>query len=133
MIASPFSQAVQWPAIIVEPGQESLFEEFILSDLGTRAKFIGCYETLPDYDDYGCPVPETGGRVDCYFGVHEEDIGKFAVPRFQFGMRWVDDVLDNERAHSKRTIYVKEVHDLSSWSKEDEYLQDGSETGCVGD
>lgn len=130
----PFTQAVLWPAVSVSADQVADFEAFILEALGTRAKFIGTFETLPDVDETGF-VPGTGGRKDTLFYVHTDDIGKFAVPRFQYGMRWVDDVLDNERARGEPTIYIELIHQLRSWDKGDDdgYREDGSETGCVGE
>ena len=46
----------------------------------------------------GCvvDVPDTGGRCDFFFFVDLNDMPKFAVQRFQFGMRWWQDVYYNE-------------------------------------
>lgn len=52
---------------------------------------VGCVETLPDKDDDG-----TGGRIDFFFFVITNDVSKFALKRFQFGMRWWEDVYFNE-------------------------------------
>lgn len=125
-----FKQPVVWPGTIVTDDQTAELEAFILAELGSRAKYIGCFYTLPG--DGG-----NGSRADAIFYVHSEDLNKFAVRRFQFGMRWVEDVLDNEArriadGEQLSTIYVPEVHALYSW-KRDEHREDGSETGCVGE
>lgn len=95
------------------------FEQFILDELGARAQFIGVYETLPTPSE-----PDSGGRSDLVFAVHEDDIPKFAPRRFMYDMRWVDDVLDNEkirmrdarrRGETASSIYRPEVHALRSW------------------
>ena len=111
-----FKQPVVWPSTIVTDNQAADFEAFILSELGSRAKYIGCFYTLPG--DGG-----EGGRADAVFYVHSEDLNKFAVPRFQYGMRWVEDVIDNEKrrindGEQKSTIYTPEFHALYSWSKD---------------
>jgi len=139
MNSAPFSQAAMWPGTTCPAGEESTFVDFIAEQFnGARAQFIGLFLTKPDIDGDGCPVPDTGGRSDLVFAIHEDDMGKFAVQRLQFGMRWVDDVLANEVDRGDVSIYVREIHDLKSWNESttvevDEYLEDGSETGCVGD
>ena len=56
---------------------------------------VGCVETLPDTDADGVAVPGTGGRCDFFFFVNLADVPKFAIKRFQFGMRWWEDVYFN--------------------------------------
>ena len=56
---------------------------------------VGCVTTLPDKDDDGVNVEGTGGRHDFFFFVKAADVPKFAVKRFEFGMRWWSDVYFN--------------------------------------
>lgn len=56
---------------------------------------VGCVETLPDTDEHGKKIEGTGGRYDFFFFVKFEDVPKFAVKRFQFGMRWWEDIYFN--------------------------------------
>ncbi|MEC7484598.1 MAG: hypothetical protein VX998_07400, partial [Candidatus Thermoplasmatota archaeon] len=56
---------------------------------------VGCVETLPDKNEFGEDVEDTGGRSDFFFFVKVEDVPKFAIKRFQFGMRWWSDVYFN--------------------------------------
>lgn len=113
MNPAPFSQVVQWPGTVVQSHEHDDFIAFIDEQFnGTRAQFIGCFKTLPSRHENGVIEEGTGGRIDAYFAVHEDDIGKFAVARLAFGMRWVDDAIANEGSYS---IYPPEVHQLGSW------------------
>jgi len=139
MNARPFSQAVSWPGTSLGADAPEDFVQFIADEFkSTRAQYIGCFITKPDMDQFGGPIPDTGGRSDLVFCVHEDDIGKFAVARLNYGMRWVDDVIANEKMRDDVTIYQLEFHALCSWETdggktEDEHREDGSETGCVGE
>lgn len=132
MIDSPFSQVVVWQGTVVGAKNAADFEKFILVQMNTRAKYIMDVYTNPDLNALGEPVPDTGGRCDVLFSVHRDDVAHFAVPRFQYGMRWLDDVYGNGGSY----LYPREVAELLSWkqdSADDEYREDGSETGSVGD
>lgn len=117
---SDFTQVVVWPGIILGLDSTSEeFEQFVLEELKIRAKFIGEFTTGPDFDD-----PDTGGRKDLVFYVHTEDIPKFSITRLEYGMRWLEDVLDNEKLQNIETgapedysIYPDEVLKLYSWNK----------------
>lgn len=101
-----YEQIVVWPATIV--GEENVkdFEKFIKDELGCRAKYITEVKTNPDQNEDGSPVKDTGGRNDVLFYIHKDDVGKFAVPRFQFGMRWWEDVIKyNDGAY----LYSEEI------------------------
>lgn len=114
-----FKQVVVWPGTTMGTGTPEEFEAFILEELKTHAKFIAEITTKPDYDD-----PTTGGRKDLIFYVASEDIPVFAVPRLTYGMRWLEDVLDNEARHIRESgsvvpydysIYPEELRKLRSW------------------
>lgn len=57
---------------------------------------VGCVQTLPDLDANNNQVHGTGGRHDFFFFVQVGDVQKFALKRFQFGMRWWEDIYFNE-------------------------------------
>lgn len=128
MNAAPFSQVCVWPAVIVGADKIDDFTQFFLEQFGTRVQYIREVETGPDLNEFGSAVEDTGGRNDVLFGVHEDDIPKFAVPRLTIGIQWLDDVYGNGQGH----LYPADVRELLSW-KDDEYREDGSETGCVGE
>lgn len=109
----PFSQVVVWQGTIVGLAAAAEFEKFILEELGTRAKYLKDVLTKPDLGEHGSPIPGTGSRCDALFAVHEDDVKKFALPRFKYGMRWLDDVFGNGNGH----LYPAWVAELLSWNQ----------------
>lgn len=106
-----FSQLCVWEGTILEsPEKKITFEEFenwISENFnGVRIKMMEEIKTLPDVEN-GNVVPETGGRNDLFFYVHDDDVQKFAIPRLQAGIRWWEDVLGNGNG----VLYPQEVLD----------------------
>ena len=101
-----FTQVCVWPATVV--GQEKIpeFEAFMKAEFDTRIQYLEEIETLPG--DGG-----EGGRNDVFFAVHDEDVGKFAVPRLAYGIRWIEDVLSTENYGDP--IYPERIFDYKSW------------------
>lgn len=100
-----FTQLCVWPGTIVEKDNEQDFVEFIAKEFhGARVKFAEEVVTVPD-NDKGVPIPQTGGRNDVFFYIHSNDIGKFAVMRLAYGIRWWEDVVSN----NSHLIYPKEI------------------------
>lgn len=89
-----FVQVCVWPGTLVGADNVADFEKFILDELGTRVQYLEEVQTAPDMKN-GFPVEGTGGRNDVLFAVHNDDVMKFAIPRFQYGMRWLEDVYGN--------------------------------------
>lgn len=93
-----FKQLCVWPGTLVGADADSIkkFEEFMgITFNGIRIKYEAEVKTFPDSIN-GKVVPRTGGRNDLFFWIHNEDVPKFAVPRLQYGIRWWEDVLNNE-------------------------------------
>ena len=113
-----FTQVVVWPSTLLPPEQVDEFVQWVADNfLGTRVQFLESITTKPDYDD-----PASGGRADVIFAVHRDDVGKFAVPRLMVGMRWIEDVLDNETRHNieqgipeSYSIYPDHVKEYRTW------------------
>ena len=113
-IENKFTQLCVWPGSLVAGDDPAFttsrikdFESFMANKFkGTRVKYIEEVKTLPDKEN-GITVPKTGGRNDVFFYVHTEDLGKFAVPRLAYGIRWWEDVVEN----GNHLIYPKEVLD----------------------
>lgn len=107
-----FKQVCVWPATVVGADQVESFESFMLEHFGAHIKYIKEFKTLPG--DGG-----EGGRNDVLFYVASEDIGHFAVPRLQAGIRWLEDVLDNETRRRQETgepsIYPAELNEMRCW------------------
>lgn len=84
-----------WPQTIVTVDDTSSLLDFFKRAFDIVPEVVGCVETLPDKDEYGQDVPDTGGRVDFFFYVKMADVPKFAFERFKFSMRWWEDVYFN--------------------------------------
>ena len=61
--------------------------EWFKDNFGFDITIIGIVETLPDPEDRHLEKPPTGGRPDFFFRVPNEEIGRFAIARFQFGIK----------------------------------------------
>jgi hypothetical protein len=91
-----------------EPIEERIneFKTFMKDQFGVRIEYLEEVRTNPDLDDSGKPISETGDRNDLFFVIHKDDIGKFAVPRLQAGIRWYEDVV-SYNGHAN--LYPKEI------------------------
>ena len=107
-----FKQVCVWPGTIVGADNVSDFEQFMLDDLGVRVQYLEEIYTAPDMDN-GRPVENTGGRCDVLFALHNEDVMKFAIPRLQYGMRWLEDALDGQCAE----LYPQRVAEYKCWAE----------------
>lgn len=87
-----YSQVCIWPGtIVIEENDNPIekiadFENWLKQEFDVRGKYLEEVKTLPDKTG-------PGGRNDLFFAVHNEDIGKFAVPRLRAGIRWYEDVV----------------------------------------
>lgn len=108
-----FKQVCIWPATIVGAERIADFVDFMKDEMDVRVQYLEEIKTNPDKDSDGDPVMNTGGRNDVFFAVHEEDVGKFAVPRLSMGIRWVEDALSptNKSAH----LYPAYVSAYKTW------------------
>ena len=89
-----FNQLCVWPGTVVGDNKkvQEDFVKFFKDELGVTVKYETEVKTLPAPGDLGM---NTGGRNDIFFYIADDDIGKFAVPRLQMGIRWYEDVLSN--------------------------------------
>ena len=93
-----YQQLCVWQGVEVGDEKHEL-EKWVKEKLDSRIKYLTEVKTNPDTDEDGNDVPDSGGRNDVFFYVHEDDINKFAVPRLGYEMRWWEDVLNNGGAH----------------------------------
>ena len=105
-----FEQVCVWPGTLVGPDSVAEFEAFMLDNLGTRVQYLEEVKTYADYEN-GIAVEDTGERNDVFFAVHTDDIMKFAVPRFQYGMRWIEDVYGNGGG----SLYPERIEEYQTW------------------
>lgn len=84
-----------WPQVFIseEEVKSGKLADFFHKNFSIEIIPIGTVFTLPDKGDYS---GETGGRSDFLFYVPHQFISRFAVPRFQLGIRWWEDVYFNE-------------------------------------
>ena len=83
-----FNQLCVLEGTLFPEGGVKEFHKFFKDEMGVRVKFENQVKTLPD--EIG-----PGGRNDLFFYIHDDDIGKFAVPRLSMGIKWWEDVLGN--------------------------------------
>lgn len=89
-----YNQLCVWEGTVVGANKTQELVDCIMKHFGCRVRYE-CEElTLPDVDNVKA-VKDTGGRNDLFFYIHDDDIGKFAVKRLAFGIRWWEDVLSN--------------------------------------
>ena len=113
-----YNQVCLIAGIIPPKNEEEIkkFETLIFDKFKTRIKYIDYMLTKPDTDSDGNNVPNTGGRLDVLFYVHDEDISIFAVPRFSIRARWIEDVLADMNYRCK--IYPDSIYQYVTWNKE---------------
>lgn len=87
-----------WPGTLVKEsdidGPQGI-HAFFKTAFNIEITPVGCVLTLPDLDRHHEEIPDTGGRCDFFFFVYLSDLPNFALQRFQFGMRWWEDVYFN--------------------------------------
>jgi hypothetical protein len=100
-----FDQVVVWPGTIVGKDKVQEFVDFMQKTFNVRVKYL---------EEITVPREGMESRNDLFFSVHSEDLtGKFAVERLQYGMRWVEDVLDNEEPG--KSVYPSRVVNYRTW------------------
>jgi len=88
---SEYNQLVVWVGVILKEAEYPSFIEQMKEEIGTRIEVRESFTTDPTPN-----MPDTGGRYDLIFAVHEDDISSFAIKRLQIGgMSWWEDYLDN--------------------------------------
>jgi hypothetical protein len=103
-----YRQLCVWEGTLLGNTTVEEFEKYFKDTFDVRVKFAEEVITQPDLDDNGNPEPETGGRHDLLFYIHQDDISKFAVERLSYGIRWWEAVVSyNNQAY----LYSKEILD----------------------
>jgi len=108
-----FTQVVVWPGTVLEAEQVPEFKQWIMDEFRTRAQFLETILTAPDIRN-GAPVEGTGGRSDLFFAIHKDDVGKFAIPRFDYGMRWVEDMVAS--INGGCVLWPERIKEYCSWN-----------------
>jgi hypothetical protein len=106
-----YNQVCVWPGTTGCKEDPEGVKEFFQEAFGVRVQFLEEVVTKPDQND-----PGTGGRTDVLLAIHSEDVMKFAVKRFEVGIRWIEDVLDNQEHHTPGySIYPDHVKEYRTW------------------
>jgi hypothetical protein len=105
-----YEQVCVWPGTYIE-GEDEIeeFEKFFLNDVGVDVKYIEQINTFPDKDKDGNDIEGTGNRTDILFYIHNKDIPKFSLIKFQFEILWLEDLVDNMLIHHNNIIYPKRI------------------------
>jgi histone acetyltransferase (RNA polymerase elongator complex component) len=113
-----FTQVCVWPGTIVCDKEHTSedFIKFMKDQFNIRVQYLEEIITNPDIDINGKIVEGTGGRNDVFFAVHKDSVMKFAVLRFEIGIRWIEDVLAEGNYTSP--IYPERVFNYAKWNLE---------------
>lgn len=107
-----YTQVCVFPGLLVDENKIQEFIDQFKEVFDTRVQYLETILTKPDLDD-----PEnTGGRSDVFFAVHQDDIGKFAVKRLQYGIRWIEDAMSNVNGYHLNPLYPEYVEGYKSWN-----------------
>ena len=127
-----YSILAVWPAVVVQQDDLSDVQDFF-SGMGCKHPIIpiGVVYTLPDYGDRLVHPEEgdipTGGRPDFTFYFHNADIPLIAVRRLQYGIRWWEDVIANERNDAEEESLPYEEYSIYR----DSFRETFGETGFI--
>lgn len=113
-----YNQVCVWEGCVVGPDQIEEFERVVgepgaMFPKGVRVQYLEEVLTLPSQDMYNRDIPETGGRNDLIFAVHDQDIGEFAVQRLPYGIRWIEDVLSE--TNNSAYLYDSRLQEYCDW------------------
>lgn len=89
-----FKQVCIWPGTVCGAEKVAEFVQFMVDEFDVRIAYLEEVASAPDRTPGGYPVSGTGGLNLLVFAVHDEDIGKFAIPRLGAGIRWIEDFTD---------------------------------------
>jgi hypothetical protein len=104
-----FTQVCVWPGVMVVNGgvDPERFVALMQERLGVRVQYLEEILTKPDRFEDGSAVPGTGSRNDLFFALHNDDVMKFAIPRLEYGIRWLEDAI--ARINGGNTLYPPRV------------------------
>jgi hypothetical protein len=111
-----FNQVCVWPSTLVGSDHINEFVAFMATEFnGVRIQYLEEIKTKPDVKN-GVEVIGTGNRNDVFFAVHDGDIEKFTIPRLAYHIRWIEDVIANDRERSPEySIYPDYIVHYRTW------------------
>ena len=97
-----YTQVLIWEGVELPDTKE--FETKVGEFVRAKIKLLGSIITSPTTVN-GIPEPNTGGRIDLVFSVHDSDnTPMFAMRRLEMGMRWLEDVLNNDNYYNPAQV-----------------------------
>lgn len=108
-----YEQVCIWPGMSLGDATKEEFEKLFKDELGFRVQYLEEIQTYPDKDEDGNDIPNTGGRNDLFFSIHNNDIPQFSLWRLGQGIRWIEDVLSDENYTSP--IYPERIFEYKTW------------------
>ena len=109
-----YTQVCVWPDQILPGTNIKNFIQYF-RDQGFRIQHLETLITSCDRDNFGVPIPETGGRIDVIFAIHDDDLMRFCTSILRKKVRWIEDVLDNEARKKNYSTYPLRVHKYRTW------------------
>jgi hypothetical protein len=94
----PYSQVCVWAGTTVSDNEIKDFEKFFKDEYKIRVKFIEVW------------FKKSTDVAYCLFKIHEDDVSGFATKRFSIGIRWIEDVIDNDKS-----LFPKRIKDMRTW------------------
>lgn len=98
-----YSQVCIWPGTLLGDSSVEEFENFFKDNFDVKVKYLEEVKTNGNEE-----LCEEGGRNDLFFAVADEDVEKFAMPKFQIGARWLEDVV---KYNDGTYLYDQEILD----------------------
>ncbi len=107
-----FDQVCIWQGVHIPVDEMRFFEAFFKQEMHARVQFLEVLVTKPDSEN-GVDIPNTGGRPDILFAVHNDDIEQILRVKLRFQFRWIEDVLSFY--NYKYPVYPDRVFKYISW------------------
>ena len=107
MINEEFTQLCVMHCVTLGDLTPEDFENYLTETFNVRTKFSEEVETTIDDED------NTGKIHDLLFFVHNEDVGRFAIPRLSAGIRWWEDVVGYNDNRSRYSDEILEKYPLT--------------------
>jgi hypothetical protein len=108
-----YTQVAVMQGMYMETAEHEEFVDFMKGVLDADIQVLECIETLPDKDLEGFELEGTGGRTDVLFAIKREHItGQLCMDRFLYGIRWLEDIIQQE-PH----IYPERIKDYCVWEE----------------
>jgi hypothetical protein len=115
--------AIAFPVKDFDP-EFQMFTHFMEKVAQIRIQPLEVVETYPNRDEFGMIIPDTGGRKDLIFAIHDNDVDKFAIARKLLPIFFIEEALG--RLAGKYSIYPTRLRGYVSFGIAWEESEDDS-------